>query len=378
MLTDLGVARVLGEAAAAEVTPAYVDPTVARGGAPGPGVRRLRRRGGRVPRAHRHRAVERRHPGRHARRRGRPATCPTSRELAPERPGRADRRRRARAVGRSARPWVRGGVRAGPAARLPPGAGAAAGRRASPTTSSAAPGEVRGPSSPTRCPAVGRARHRRWSRSGRRDGWRTLRERLTRRRGPPEAAVLAVVATVLAGAALAALVWSPAAGEPTRSDRRGGDGGCRRPSRSGRADRELRAVGATAAGRRTGARWWRTSTTGGRRRSRPGRSRRSTTSTRRTAPLLRRRPDATCRNWPRPGRRCAASRPRCVRVAAAAVGDDRVELDLVDRWPDYEVVAARRTAVVRTEPGPGRVRRPHGAGARRRTAGGSRAPPATG
>jgi hypothetical protein len=36
VLTDLGVARVLGEAAAGEVTPAYVDPTVARGGAPGP------------------------------------------------------------------------------------------------------------------------------------------------------------------------------------------------------------------------------------------------------------------------------------------------------------------------------------------------------
>ena len=36
VLTDLGVARVLGEQAAGEVTPAYVDPTVARGGAPGP------------------------------------------------------------------------------------------------------------------------------------------------------------------------------------------------------------------------------------------------------------------------------------------------------------------------------------------------------
>jgi hypothetical protein len=36
VLTDLGVARVLGEAASAEVTPAYVDPTVARGGGPGP------------------------------------------------------------------------------------------------------------------------------------------------------------------------------------------------------------------------------------------------------------------------------------------------------------------------------------------------------
>jgi eukaryotic-like serine/threonine-protein kinase len=36
VLTDLGVARVLGEAAAGGVTPADVDPTVARGGAPGP------------------------------------------------------------------------------------------------------------------------------------------------------------------------------------------------------------------------------------------------------------------------------------------------------------------------------------------------------
>ena len=36
VLTDLGVARVLGETAAAEVTPAYVDPTVAGGAAPGP------------------------------------------------------------------------------------------------------------------------------------------------------------------------------------------------------------------------------------------------------------------------------------------------------------------------------------------------------
>jgi hypothetical protein len=36
VLTDLGVARVLGEPAAGAVTPPYVDPTVARGGAPGP------------------------------------------------------------------------------------------------------------------------------------------------------------------------------------------------------------------------------------------------------------------------------------------------------------------------------------------------------
>lgn len=36
VLTDLGVARILGETAAAAVTPAYVDPAVARGAAPGP------------------------------------------------------------------------------------------------------------------------------------------------------------------------------------------------------------------------------------------------------------------------------------------------------------------------------------------------------
>src|SRR4051812_17295851 len=36
VLTDLGVARVLGETAAGEVAPAYVDPTGAPGGAPGP------------------------------------------------------------------------------------------------------------------------------------------------------------------------------------------------------------------------------------------------------------------------------------------------------------------------------------------------------
>ena len=36
VLTDLGVGRIVGETAAAAVTPAYVDPAVARGGAPGP------------------------------------------------------------------------------------------------------------------------------------------------------------------------------------------------------------------------------------------------------------------------------------------------------------------------------------------------------
>lgn len=36
VLTDLGTARIVGDTARAEMTPAYVDPVVARGGAPGP------------------------------------------------------------------------------------------------------------------------------------------------------------------------------------------------------------------------------------------------------------------------------------------------------------------------------------------------------
>ena len=117
-------ARVLGETAAAEVTPAYVDPTVARGGAPGSGLRRLRRRRRGLPRAHRDRAVERRHPGRHAGRGGaRPPARP--RRAGPRRPAGAARGHRPRAVGRSARPRVGRRLRARPAARLPPRAGAA-------------------------------------------------------------------------------------------------------------------------------------------------------------------------------------------------------------------------------------------------------------
>ena len=127
VLTDLGVARVLGEVGGRRGHPALRRPHGRPRRRSGAGLRRLRRGRGRVPRAHRHRAVERRHPGRHARGRGRrlPARPPRAGTRGP---CRADRRRRARAVGRSARPWIRRGVRAGPAARLPPGAGAAARR----------------------------------------------------------------------------------------------------------------------------------------------------------------------------------------------------------------------------------------------------------
>jgi hypothetical protein len=43
--------------------------------------------------------------------------------------------------------------------------------------------------------------------------------------------------------------------------------------------------------------------------------------------------------------------PEVVRVTATTVSDDRVELELVDRWPDYAVVARAPTAPLRTAPG---------------------------
>jgi hypothetical protein len=43
--------------------------------------------------------------------------------------------------------------------------------------------------------------------------------------------------------------------------------------------------------------------------------------------------------------------PDVVRATATVVTDDRVELDLVDRWPDYVVVARPTAAPVRTESG---------------------------
>ena len=52
------------------------------------------------------------------------------------------------------------------------------------------------------------------------------------------------------------------------------------------------------------------------------------------------------------GERLRGFAPEVVRAEATAVGEDRVELDLVDRWPEFEVVAAD-DAVVRTDPGRG-------------------------
>ena len=43
--------------------------------------------------------------------------------------------------------------------------------------------------------------------------------------------------------------------------------------------------------------------------------------------------------------------PEVGRVTATAVGDDRVELEVVDRWPDYELVTA--DGAVSTEAGRG-------------------------
>ena len=165
VLTDLGVARVLGETSAGEVTPAYVDPTVARGGAPGPASDVFGVAAAAFHALTGDRPVERRHPRRHPARRRRRAAA---------RPGRARPRGAAGAARgdrpgsrrRPARPRVGGRLRARPAARLPTRAGAAAaGRRPRRRTGPHRP-RSRAPSSRTRCRggAHGRAR---WS-SGRR------------------------------------------------------------------------------------------------------------------------------------------------------------------------------------------------------------------
>ena len=77
MLTDLGVARVLGDTSAGEVTPAYVDPTVARGGAPGPASDVFGVAAAAFHALTGDRAVERGHPGRHPRAWPRTVCCPT-------------------------------------------------------------------------------------------------------------------------------------------------------------------------------------------------------------------------------------------------------------------------------------------------------------
>ena len=88
MLTDLGVARVLGETAAGEVTPRLRRPHGRARWRARAGLRRLRGRGRRVPRAHRGRALERRH----ARPTPSPSpptgSCPTSPNWRPRRPPR--------------------------------------------------------------------------------------------------------------------------------------------------------------------------------------------------------------------------------------------------------------------------------------------------
>ena len=134
VLTDLGVARVLGETAAAEVTPAYVDPTVARGGAPGPASDVFG-----VAAAAFH-ALTGIAPWNAATPGDTLSVAavgllPDLAELAPEAPRALIDGHRPRARRRPPRPGLGGGVRARPPARLPSRAGAAArgrgaGRRA--------------------------------------------------------------------------------------------------------------------------------------------------------------------------------------------------------------------------------------------------------
>ena len=144
MLTDLGRRPGAGRDAAGEVTPAYVDPIVARGGAPGPASDVF---GVAAAAFHALTGVapwNAATPGRHAAPSPRPGSCPTSPSW------RRTRRRSWCGVARglAADPHERGlggGLRAGPAARLPAGAGAAA-RAGVPDAELGAPAGGRGPS----------------------------------------------------------------------------------------------------------------------------------------------------------------------------------------------------------------------------------------
>ena len=175
VLTDLGVARVLGETAAEEVTPAYVDPVVARGGAPGPAsdvfgvaAAAFHALTGIAPGTQPHPGTPSMSPP--------PACCPTW----------SSWRRRPRPSCSRSSPAAWHPIRTiggrQPRSRWTSGTPAARSRcgcrwRAYRTWSWAAPVAVRARSSPTRCRAVGPARRRRSSPGGTREvRWAAVQE----------------------------------------------------------------------------------------------------------------------------------------------------------------------------------------------------------
>ena len=379
-----------GEAAAAEVTPPYVDPTVARGGAPGPGLRRLRRRGRRLPRAHRHRAVERRHPGGHARGRGRRATCPTSPSWRPDAPPELV------AVierGLSADPHDRGSAAAFaldlrhacrpepvrlPVAGVPDAelgrTGRGAADRADPP-GARAPGPRPRPSWSSRPGAATAGGARLRDAAARRRPSVVARSRSPPACSPPcsspggsgcagSRAHRTAARTVEAAAA--GDVADRAAPAPARAGRRRGPPPRTPRPPTGRSGRTRPSAG---------GRWWPTSTSGARRRS--ARPRRSALADVYTDGQPAAGGGRGAR--PRPGRGrarcCAASRPTVVAVTGGRRRDrpgaswTSSTAGRTTRWCPPAHRTARRCGTV---PGRPESERAHGAGAHRRGAGGSR------
>ncbi len=330
VLTDLGVARVLGEVAAAEVTPPYVDPTVARGGAPGPASDVFG-----VAAAAFH-ALTGIAPWNAATPADTLAVAaagylPDLPELAPEAPAEliavVER-------GLSADPHDRGSAAAFaldlrhacrpepvrlPVVGVPDGDLGRTGRAPRTELTHQVPGRR-----PRPAPAVVDV--------GTAGRLSDLRERLADIANRRTAA-LAVLAGVLVVAGLAGLLWAPAAEEPTRPDVAAATSAApveplpapEQPAEPPQAEDWAAVVGqlydrraaAFAAGAVA-----------------------DLDAVYAPGSALLAADQTYVQELAANGEALRGFAPEVVRVAARAVGDDRVELDVVDRWPDYELVAA--------------------------------------
>lgn len=347
VLTDLGVARVLGETAAGEATPPYVDPTVARGGAPGPASDVF---GVAAAAFHALTGV----PPWNA---ATPADTlavaaagylPDLPELAPDAPAEliavVER-------GLSADPHERGSAAAFaldlrhacrpepvrlPTTGVPDGDLALTGRGPRTELTHQVPGR-----NPRPAPVVVEA-----PAPGRLAG---LRERLAggRDRGT---VLLAVIATGLVGAGMAAAVLSPAAEAPTRPDVAAATSAV--PSATSAASSAPETPPPAASPepdwaavvgelyRRRAAAFAATSVT-------------DLEEVYVSGSALLAADQRHVRALASAGEALRGFAPEVVEVRVLSVGDDRAELDLVDRWPDYEVVASDDPAgpALRTESG---------------------------
>ena len=336
VLTDLGVARVLGEVAAAEVTPPYVDPTVARGGAPGPASDVF---GAAAAAFHALTGVA---PWNAATPADTLAVAaagylPDLLELAPEAPAEliavVER-------GLSADPHDRGSAAAFaldlrhacrpepvrlPVVGVPDGDLGGTGRGPRTELTHQVPGRR-----PRPAPAVIEV-----GRPGRLSG---VRERLAAL-GDRRTSVLAGVTAVVLAAGLAGLVWSPDTQEPARPDVAAATSVApveARPAEPTAEPEDWTAVVGELYDRRAAA-FVAGAVAGFDAVYAPG------------SALLAADRDHV-RELAAAGEVLRGFAPEVVRVEVAAPGEDRVELDLVDRWPEYDVVAADG-ALVRTEPG---------------------------